>query len=84
MALTKKDLEKLEKYFATKEDIKSEINQLRTDIREDFSNLQSSVDTYAGKADGYFQEMLMLSKKVDRQEQWIKKIAKEVGVELEY
>lgn len=36
------------------------------------------------KTDAYFQEMLMLSKKVDRQERWIQIIAKKVGVKLEY
>jgi len=36
------------------------------------------------KADAYFQEMVMLSKKVDRQEKWIKIIADKVGVKLEY
>ena len=43
-----------------------------------------AVDAYAKKADAYFQEMVMLSKKVDRQERWIQVIAKKVGVKLEY
>ena len=38
----------------------------------------------AKKADTYFQEMLMLSKKVERQERWIQIIAEKVGVKLEY
>lgn len=35
-------------------------------LRGDFRDPQSSVDEYARKADTYFQEMVMLSRKVDR------------------
>jgi len=31
------------------------------DLKKDFSDLQTSVDTYAKKADTYFQEMVALS-----------------------
>jgi len=34
------------------------------------------------EADTYFQEMLMLSKKVDRMERWIMEIAEKVGIKL--
>jgi len=36
--------------------------------KSDVNELTKSVDAYADKADTYFQEMLMLSKKVDRHE----------------
>ncbi|MBI4159821.1 hypothetical protein HY504_01510 [Candidatus Wolfebacteria bacterium] len=49
-----------------------------------FNRLQSSVDTYAKKADIYFQEMLMLGKKVDRLEKWILQLAEKTGVHLKY
>lgn len=65
--------------FATKEDFEG----FKQEMKEDFSELQSSVDAYAKKADDYFQEMLMLSKKVDRIEKGLRKVAKEVGVDLE-
>ena len=45
-------------------DLRKEFNGLR----KDFNDLQTSVDAYSRKADTYFQEMVMLSKKVDRQE----------------
>jgi uncharacterized coiled-coil DUF342 family protein len=52
--------------------------------KDDFSNLLTSVDGYAHKADGYFQEMVMLSKKVDRHETWLLQVADKLGIKLEY
>lgn len=80
--LTDKDIKKLikaqEKVFATKEDLE----ELKGKIREDFSNLQSAVESYAQKADTYFQEMVMLAHKVDRLEKWVYQIANKVGIKL--
>ena len=50
----------------------------------DFNNLQTAVDAYAKKADTYFQEMVMLSHKVDRHEKWLQKLADKLGVKLDY
>ena len=44
--------------FATKEDF--------DDLRKDFSDLQTSVDTYAKKAGTYFQGIVALNHKVNR------------------
>ena len=57
--LTQEDIQKLIEIFATREEVatKSDIE----DVREDFRNLQGSVDAYAKKADTYFQEMLLLA-----------------------
>ncbi len=78
--LTNEDIQKLltafKTVFATKEDFK--------ELRKDFSNLQSSVDVYAKKADTYFQEMVMFSHKIDLLEKWIHQIAEKTGVELKY
>jgi hypothetical protein len=52
--------------------------------KEDIENLLNSVDSYAQKADTYFQEMVMLSHKVDRHEKWIQQIADKLGVKLEH
>lgn len=65
--------------FATKE----EFADFKQEMKEDFSELQTAIDSYAKKADDYFQEMLMLSQKVDRLEKGLRKVAKEVGVDLE-
>lgn len=53
-------------------------------LRSQFSDLQTSVDTYAKKADTYFVEMLSLSKKINRHEEWLHKIAEKLGIVLEY
>ncbi len=42
------------------------------ELKRLFRDLQSSVDAYAKRADVYFQEMVMLSRKIDRHEKWIK------------
>lgn len=54
----------MEKVFPTRIDLNKEVDK----IRDDFSDLQTSVDTYAKKADTYFQEMIVLSHKVSRME----------------
>ena len=60
-----KDIQKIikanQEVFATKEDFED----FREEMRKSFSDLQTSVDDYAKKADTYFQEMVMLSHKVD-------------------
>jgi len=53
-------------------------------IKEDFQDLQTSVDAYAQKADTYFQEMVMLTHKVDRHEKWLHQVAEKLGIKLEY
>ena len=82
--LTKKDIQKIidanREIFPTKE----EFEAFREEMRKNFSNLQTSVDTYSKKADTYFQEMVMLAHKVDRHEKWIKQIAEKLGIKLEY
>lgn len=84
---TKEDLEvfasrkELLEIFATREEVVTK--QDFEDLRKDFSNLQTSVDAYAKKADTYFQEMVMLARKVDRHEKWISQIAEKLGIKLE-
>ncbi len=52
--------------------------------KSDIDNLLGAVDGYAKKADTYFQEMVLLSHKVDRHEKWIQQMAEKLGVKLEY
>ena len=80
--LTNEDIQKLMEVFATKDEIKEMISDLTT--KEDFSNLQTSVDAYTKRADTYFQEMVMLSHKVNRHERWCMQIADKLGIKLEY
>lgn len=52
------------------------------ELKESFNTLQIAVDGYAKRADDYFQEMVMLSHKVDRIEKWVLQLAEKVGVQL--
>ena len=79
--LDDKDVQKLIEVFATREEVATK--QDLEELRKDFVRLETAVDSYAKKADTYFQEMLMLAHKVDRLERWIHQIAKKVGIELE-
>jgi hypothetical protein len=70
-------LDYLEKRF---DRIESRIDELS----QGFSTLQAAVDSYAKRADAYFQEMVALSHKVERHERWLHQIAEKLGVKLEY
>ena len=82
--LNDEDINKLTKafseVFATKQDFKNfeEKNQ------KSFSDLITSVDGYSKKADIYYQEMMMLSVKVDRHEKWLQQIAEKLNLKLNY
>ena len=82
--LTNEDIQKIieanREVFATKENLEN----FREEIRNSFSDLQTSVDSYAKKADTYFQEMVMLSHKVNRHEKWLLQLAQKIGVKLDY
>ena len=82
--LTEEDIKKIieanREVFPSKEDFES----FKDELKQSFSDLQTSVDTYAKKADTYFQEMVVLSHKVERLEKWLQQIADKVGIKLEY
>lgn len=80
--LTSEDIQKLIEVFVTKEDLHDAVENLVT--KEDFNNLMTSVDAYAKKADAYFQEMVLLSHKVERHERWFHQVADKLGIKLEY
>jgi len=69
--LTDEDIQKIieanREIFPMKEDFES----FKEEIIKNFSDLQSAVDAYAKRADTFFQEMVVLSHKVDRHEKWI-------------
>ena len=63
---------------------KTDLENFRDEYRKDFSNLQTSVDIYAHKADTYFQEVVMLSNQNKRHEKWLLQIAEKLGMKLEF
>ncbi len=80
--LTSEDIQKLIEVFVTKDDLKEAVDDLAT--KKDVDNILTAVDAYSKKADEYFQEMVMLSHKIDRHEKWIKLLAEKLDVKLEY
>ena len=79
--LTDDDIQKLISIFATKDEISSMLEN-KAD-KEDIRNLVSAVDSYAKRAETIFQELVMLSHRVNRHEKWLRQIAEKVGVNLE-
>jgi len=71
-------IEYLDKRF-TKIETALESKADKTDIDE----LMTAIDSYAKKADTYFQEMVMLAHKVDKMDKWIHQIADKIGLRLE-
>lgn len=82
--LDDKDVEKLLLAMEIKFPTKVDFENFKDEYREDFSELQTSIDAYAHKADKYFQEMTMLTLKVDRHQKWLEKMAEKLGMKLEY
>ncbi|MFH0791619.1 MAG: hypothetical protein V1905_00135 [bacterium] len=80
---TKDDVAKL---FLKVADMAETINGLEENKadKSDINNLLTAVDTYAKKADTYFQEMVMLSHKIDRHEKWFRLLADKLNIKLEY
>ena len=68
--------------FATREEVATKTDL--EELRKDFARLETAVDAYAKRADAYFQEMVVLTHKVDRLEKWVKQIADKLGMKLEY
>jgi len=60
------------------------VDKRLTELDNNFNKLTNAVDAYAQKADTYFQEMVMLSHKVDRHEKWLLEIAEKLGIKLKY
>ena len=76
----KKLISALGEVFITKQDF----GVFEEKEQKNFSDLINSVDSYAKKADIYYQEMMMWSVKVDRHEKWLKQIAEKLNLKLEY
>ena len=82
--LEDKDIQKLLEAMELKFPTRIDFKAFKDEYRKDFGDLQTSVDAYAAKADKFFEELVMLSNKVDRHEKWLKQIAEKLGMKLEY
>jgi uncharacterized coiled-coil DUF342 family protein len=81
--ITNKDVQKLLTAFKTVFATREELDEKFGKLNNKFNDLQSAVDGYAKKADAYFQEMVMLSHRVNKLEKWVQQIAEKAGVKLE-
>jgi predicted nucleic acid-binding Zn-ribbon protein len=54
----------------------------KTATQTSLDQLTSTVDAYAKRTETYMQEMLALTHKVERLEEWILKVAEATGVKL--
>ena len=82
--LTNEDIEKIIEAQKNVFPTKTDFEYFKDEMKNNFADLQTSVDSYAQKSDKYFQEMTMLNGKVDRHEKWLLQIAEKVGLKLEY
>jgi len=82
--LDDKDIVKLLGAMELKFSTKVDFETFKDEYSRDFADLQTSVDVYAGKADKFFQELVMLSSQNKRHEKWIVRIAEKLGMKLEY
>lgn len=76
------DIQKLIEVFATRDEVATKKDF--EGLRKDFSNLLTSVDAYAKRADTYFQEMVAIAHKLDRHERWLHQLAEKLGIKLDY
>lgn len=82
--LNDEDINKIIKVFEGAFATKQDLHDMEEKIHKDFSDLIISIDGYAKKADIYYQEMMMLSVKVDRHDRWLQQIADKLNLKLEY
>src|SRR3989338_6164123 len=73
--------------FATKDDLMAveqrldqEISGVEQRVDQKIDLLTNAVDAYMKKADAYYQEMAVLLHKVQRMEEWIRRVADKVGI----
>jgi len=79
--LTNKDIDRMVKVFATKEDIRGVVERL-DGLESLMRGLIAGVDKLATSVDKLLLEYAAISEQLTRHERWIKQIAKKAGVAL--
>ena len=75
-------IEYLDKKFAQTA-AKQEVNARFDVVEKRLDVLTNAVDNYMRLGESYFQEMVVLSRKVERIEGWVRKIADKIGIKLD-
>lgn len=81
--LTNEDIKKIVSVVATKEDIERIETRLST-LEEAMRNLAVSIEKFVVAMDDIKQEYLIMARKTELHEKWIKQIADKLNVRLEY
>jgi uncharacterized coiled-coil DUF342 family protein len=72
------------KLFKEVQSVRKDMNHRFDEASKDRDDIKGAVAELAGQIRDYHQEMIMLTRKVDRMERWIHEIAKKTGVELSF
>lgn len=73
-----------ERFFTYMEEFRAEFKQHQELSHQEHADIRGAIVDLAGQIKDYHQELLMLSRKVDRLEQAIMHIAQETGVKLRF
>lgn len=76
--LDDKDIEKLQAFFATKDDLRA----VRDDLDSKMNDILTAIDAYSVKAETCIQETVFMGHQLNRHERWIEELAAKVGHEL--
>lgn len=82
---TKSDFDNLKTFIQQNVAIKDDIQALKTELpnKENFSQLQTSVDGLAKLTKHYYEEVTVLRGRVERIEKWIQDVALKLGLKYE-
>ena len=82
---TKTDFENLKTFIQQNVALKNDLQELKTELpsKENFSQLQTSVDGLAKLTKDYYEEVTVLRGKVERMEKWIQDAALKLGLKYE-
>jgi uncharacterized coiled-coil DUF342 family protein len=72
------------KLFKYIEAFRGDFNKHVEESKQEHADIRGAITDLAGQIKDYHQELLMLSHKVDRLEQWIHEIAEKTGIKLTY
>ena len=79
--MAKDEFTKLFKYM---ESFRKDVDKRFEQVDKRFDDVQTQINGLAKLITEYHQEMIFLTRKVDRMERWIQQIAKKTGVKLSY
>jgi predicted nuclease with TOPRIM domain len=73
----------LHKNMVTREELKQTIEELRAEVatKEELRVLARSVDAFVKLSKDYYQELTIMSARVNRIEEWIQRAALQVGID---